>query len=880
MAMKNLKDGHFMVSGGSHADTDKATSERAEQLKELERKSANDMLVDTVTPEQRVARAELLQKVSKSTMKDGWFTLSHLLLDDEAHVVDVGCGDGKIAHVMATLKPEWRFTAIADDKDDIDALNAEFGRENLTYVHAKDTDILDTPNSVDAIVSSYYLHKIYSNGAFNIQKVRQSLEKNFTALKPRGYIFIRDYALPNDNEFVLIEMKDDPTGGYEVVDMSEADLLLWFSEHARSGDSLHTGGFFVEELPPRFPNTRLFRLPYKWAYEFILRKDNREKIERDLGREYTFATHREFQRELRSLGARLFYSASHWDDDTVKKTMQNKFRLYKEDGTALGHPETSYILLGQKVPEKTSVRFQEWRQTRNAPSSIKINPVRDIKTGEVLDVATRHLEITELLPYRVSEDNRLKVYLHESIPRSLVNTVPRNGTNIDKRSWSGHMIEALAVNSETLAPYRMAKPPAIKSFVKKLIDLDVENGAILRDGPSTYPDPKTIDERFSTRYVCVKDSNPKSIELIKTKYEPPEGYPFLTTGNLREYDAQSILNAIAVGLLPSGRLESQILILYNFLNLRNESWSEMPIALTEMDVKEKLNVGDLMRDVAEDKKMFAPVKHQAGNLKLLQSVFLEEGHEDGGGGMTDLSSRAQDFFVHEETTQNVAIIMPMTRNLSGEVLVGLQVDYAPVPERFKGNGKFINLPTVPLPAHIDNMDSAKRYIAQYFQTDLKFVGTMGEPFYQHVGMTPQKVFPFAIAHNKGVNKYKSSMLTSFTPLAKIWNICALIDCLESFLAKASRCLQTAAMDSELALASKPTTELAAGLQFPKVISSYDPNFASSSDFSNMPANTSEVQAETSQEENAPSEKDDRPSQGEAETDGPSESYYRNNPSVG
>ena len=46
----------------------------------------------------------------------------------------------------------------------------------------------------------------------------------------------------------------------------------------------------------------------------------------------------------------------------------------------------------------------------------------------------------------------------------------------------------------------------------------------------------------------------------------------------------------------------------------------------------------IMDEISEDKKIFAPVKHEAGQLRLLQSVFLEEGHEDGGG-MTDPDDR-------------------------------------------------------------------------------------------------------------------------------------------------------------------------------------------------------------------------------------------------
>ncbi len=816
MAIKKLKDGHSKAIG--ELSSSSAPTPIIEP-KLFPVNPTSEYLIDTVSPEQRLKRAHLVKTLPIRIIKRAWFTISHLLLDDGAKVVDAGCGDGAMAYVMATFKPEWNFVAYDIDKDLIEQAKKKYKLDNLEFIHCKPNELPLEEGSIDAIVNSYLLHEIYSQSRFNIKAIRKTLDLHFNALKPSGYIFIRDYAMPAANEYVLMEMTDDKGFGDDLESMGEPDLLIWFSDHARSGDSMHTGGFFLEELPPRFPNTRLFRLPYKWAYEFIIRKNDRDTIEQDLNKEYTFATHRDLRREMRSLGARLLYTASHWNDDVVQATMVDKFRLYTEDGTALGFPETSHILIGQKIPEKTSIRFQEWRTTRNKPNSIKINTMRDSKTGEVIDVATRYLNITELLPYRVSEDNRLKIYLHESIPRSLVNTVPRSGKNIDNKTWSGHMIEALSMNGNDIENHKLSKPPQVKSYLGKTLNIETEDGALFRAGPSSYPDPKAIEERISTSYICVKEKNPNRISLVKTSYEPPEGYPFMTTGHLREYDAQSILNAVAVGMLPSGRLEAQILMLYQKLGLRNESWSESPLVLTEIDIKTRLDVKDLLRDMAEDKKMFAPVKHEAGQLRLLQSVFLEEGHEDGGG-MTDISSRTQDFFVHEEKTENIAIVMPMTRDLSGEVLVGLKLDYAPVPERFKGNGKFVNLPTVPLPAEIDNMDSAKRYVAEYFETEPKFVGTLGEPFYQHIGMTPQKIFPFAIANNPGVDIMWGGVST-YAPFKQLWDICSLIDCLDGFLVIASRCFQTLLMNNEIELASRPTTELAKGIHTPRVEGNYD-----------------------------------------------------------
>ena len=136
----------------------------------------------------------------------------------------------------------------------------------------------------------------------------ETLEQHFKWLKNGGVMFIRDYARPPPEEFVQLELKDKPSLGDAMKALSDVDLLIWYSEHARPRQDAGCGGFFLEELPPKRPYTRLFRLPYKWAYEFIMRKDKREKWEKELPLEYTFFTQREFRKELKSLGARVLYS--------------------------------------------------------------------------------------------------------------------------------------------------------------------------------------------------------------------------------------------------------------------------------------------------------------------------------------------------------------------------------------------------------------------------------------------------------------------------------------------------------------------------------------------------------------------------------------------
>ena len=154
---------------------------------------------------------------------------------------------------------------------------------NLEFVVSKISKPSFPNNSLDAVVDSLTLHEIYSRQGFSEESVLEMLESHFALLKQNGLLFLRDFSHPPPGEYVMIEFPDLPSQGYEPEELSEADLLVLFSEEARSNYD-EGRGFFLEELEPYFERTRLFRLPYKWAYEFILRKDNREDWDEELAK--------------------------------------------------------------------------------------------------------------------------------------------------------------------------------------------------------------------------------------------------------------------------------------------------------------------------------------------------------------------------------------------------------------------------------------------------------------------------------------------------------------------------------------------------------------------------------------------------------------------
>ncbi len=714
-------------------------------------------------------RKESLKELPRTTLRKAWFTLAHLLLEPGATVVDMGCEDGMMAYAMALFNPQIQVIAVDKSRRLINKARKLYEAPNLEYRIGDITKEIFEPNSLDAVVNSYILHDVYSGSKYSERAVRQTLRRHFDMLKTNGMMFIQDYARPPPEEYILMEMPDLPSRGQDITEMSEADLLVWFSENARpSSHDPTSGGFFLEELPARFPKTRLFRLPYKWAYEFVMRKDNRANWDNELPTEYTFFTKREFRKELRALGARVTYSTPHWDDNIVSKRFEGHFRLYDEDGTPLGAPATSFICLAQKHGEGKSLALQERRPSKEKSSDIRIIAMRNEFDGRIVDIVTRDYNITEVLPYRITDDGRLNVFIHEGIPRGIVNAVPRHGENLDGKRYSGHMIESISVETDTVKNAERGGYKETIKFAMNYLGLKPAIGTNFEDGPAFYPAPDYIDERIETRYLRIENSDSKPAE---PKFITEDADGFSTRGRIRELDAQNILNAISAGLVPNARLETQLLALYQHVGIKPEVWAESPLQLPEEEIEEVTSVKDLLSKMAEDDNRYKEVKGTAGDTRIIHSIFVDEGYDEGG--VTGLASRDLDFVIPDDDTVNKAVCLPLTKNISGEVMAGVVTDYLPIPQRYKGNGLTVSCPSFTLPKHIKDMEAAKEYVAEQFETEPEKVSKLGESFYCHSGLTPQRIFPFAVASygiDNWMKKGRGHGVTSITPLYDLWKM--------------------------------------------------------------------------------------------------------------
>lgn len=729
----------------------------------------NDFITDPLAP--KVVENSKLKGIPSDIIRSAWFTMAHLILEQDSKVLDVKCGTGIKTYAMAALNPEISFLGIDSDLKKIEEAKKKYILPNLEFIAGDIQENFVPKDSIDAIVNSFSLHETYSENKASVKSIEESLERQFELLKKGGSLFIQDHTLPTDHEYLLIEIpeeiRSEGVPDKPISELSDVELLLLFSEQARPREEDQYRGFYLEEIPARFPRTRLFRLPAKWAREFVLRKDNRENWQEELYKEYSFFTLHDFTRSLKSYGARIYYTAPHWDQNIIRKRFNNKIRLFDDEGNPLGAPETSTVIVVQKQASSKSLTLQERRPSKNAEGNIRITAMRNEYDGKIYDLVSRDTRINEILPYRITDDGKLHVFVHTDLPRSLINTVPRQNVNLDGKTWSGHMIEALAIPQEIIDGFEPNRFRDIVDFTKQYFGLKPEMNSFFEEGPGFYPAPDCIDERIKTKYVKVHPA----AKAIAPHYILEESNGFSSKGYIREYDAQQLLNALGVGLLPNSRLEVQILGLYEKLGLSYQSWAECPLTLDMVEADKLTKIEEYIAKLSEDDLRFKPSNGNAGLIKTMQSVFVDEGQSNGS--IKGLASRDVDFILNEEGSMNTAIVLPLAKKMSGEVMAGVVETYLPVPQRYKGTGYTLSCPSIPLPPDLKNLDMVQRYIADKFEVPLECVSRMGESFFSHIGVTPQRIYPYVVTP-KGVSGWKkvgrTHGVTTYTPLYRLYRL--------------------------------------------------------------------------------------------------------------
>jgi len=384
------------------------------------------------------------------------FVGAHFLLDPGARIADVGCGSGSGTYQLALLNPDIDVIGVDINPESVRLAAEKYRLPNLRFIVGDAAEPVFAADPLDGILSSSTLHHVYTFNGYSRAAVRRAIASHLACLRENGIFVLRDFVSPPRDAYILLELADQPNHsrskngvaslahGDAIADLSDADLLVRFANTARPLDKDSGPGFFLEELDPRVPETRLFRVPHKWATEFVLRKDYRRDWDVELLEEYSYFTADELAEELNAAGGRLLCAEPYWNPWIVKNRFEGKFRFLDESGNQLGWPPTNFVAVAQRVTEGAGVRLCERRASRSHPSFLTMAAMRDTSSasGQVYDLVKRPNPVCDLIPWR-RERQRLRVAARHGYPRPITCAVPRGPTMIDGSKWGGHLIEPL-----------------------------------------------------------------------------------------------------------------------------------------------------------------------------------------------------------------------------------------------------------------------------------------------------------------------------------------------------------------------------------------------------------------------------------------------------
>lgn len=672
-------------------------------------------------------------------------TAAHFLLRPGAVIADMGCGSGLGSFQFAQLNPTVQVVGIDINPDTVKYASDNYKLPNLRFEIGDVEKPAGAPGCYDGILNSSVLHHIYSFNDYNAAHVVNALRNQMTLLKEGGIMVIRDFCAEPEDEFVTLDVLADGEG-YEIATMSDADLLVLFSETARSLRPERDRGFFIEESIVAPTGYRRFRLPAKWAAEFALRKNYRADWAAEVLEEYAWWTPADYRRELAAIGGRVIYAAPSWNPWIVENRFRDKIRLYNENGAPRNFPATNYIAVVEKVPADTSLILTERAVALTLPKYLQFSSWKSTETGTLYDMVARPGMVTDCLPYLTGADGRLMVYAKHGYPRPLTNLVPRSSPNLDEKVWSGHVVEPVAIADSSV--HLLAR-------LAERAGLSTTQMPELQEGLRYYPSAGLMDEIVGSVFAPVQSGGTEHSYKIS-----PDISGFSTSGEVRLYPAQDLLRASQVGLLPEARLEMNIYALLRKLGQRPDKWlgPELP-RLGQVDIYTCSIEAMLERQGTQG---FEASPDGAGYLRCLRSAFSDRSAK------TELARRELEFVIPAKSSANVASVAVLAIDDQGEVSIGVERRRLPAPQLREGDAEICVLPAFRLPPAILTPEKAAEYVAAKFLQPRRAVAKLGEGYFSSLGMTPERVYPYAVILDGMSDVFQLSEMLEFVPLREIF----------------------------------------------------------------------------------------------------------------
>lgn len=697
-------------------------------------------------------KSQLLSGMDKTMVQKLAFTSAHFQLADGARILDVGCGTGYGSYQFALINPHLQVVALDYDRDYIERARQEYVLPNLSFVQGDARAFDAGSEKFDAIFNSSILHEVYSFSGYSQQAVIDSLHAQMNNVRDGGIILIRDFVRPaHPDAMIYLDLPDELGDGTNLKDMSAQDLLRLYAQWACAEKPESERGFFLEHLEGEAePGWQRFYLQHDWANEFILRKDYRERFYIEAKEKYGYFTPKEYRTIPESLGARVLYTSPYANPWIVENRMKDKMRLFDENRGSICLPPTNFVCVMQKVPAGQGVVVREHKVSGHALEYLKVETFQNRKTGDIKDLVKRPGQVFDLIPYYVHDNGQIDIYARSDYPRPLVNIMPRQmSPRIDGKTWSGYMVEPFAIANQT-ADIRQA---AIQALTERAGVDPADIGDIER-GPDYYPAMENVNERVGSAFIRL-NRNVGARPMAA-------GYSgFQEGGVFRPYSLQDILRGIQVGMFPEARLE---LCAYRLADKKGILLPEWMGPRYDISTSSSMRSSNLLLTGNID--LFSESVIAANDTCGVRSVFSEEtaAHQ----GNKAIAQRELEFILPargagEDMSNNLAVIVPVARNASGRLMVGLTKQSFAALQDAGERPVRETLHIERLGSYLKTTEDVYADIARRFSVHTSAVKPLGEGYFPSMGIMPDRAYPVLV----NVGSYDDFRDYRFIPLDKL-----------------------------------------------------------------------------------------------------------------
>ena len=623
-------------------------------------------------------------------------------------ILDMGSGSGRGSFDLASLFSEASVIGIDISAESVKYANDKFVKPNLKYQIGDISEKLFPENSIDAILNSSVIHHVTSFNNFNKELVTSLIKNQVFQLKSDGIICIRDFVAPENNEAVYLTIpRNDGDNSENPLTCNTYNLFLLFIKNFKC--SLYPNGKIPYEVIETHPESITLEIELRIANEFILRKDYREDWEIELKEEYCYYTREEFEQSFKDAGVEILLSKPIYNQWIINNRWKNKIRISSKYGQRIFLP-TNYLIIGKKNPLPEIAKIN----TRNLekPEFLKFDQYIHEENGETYDLVSRPNPSIDIIPYYRQGEN---VYLlaREYYPRPIINS--NKDARLDEARTSSYIIEPISCSVEE------ANVWAVKRELQERLGISKDQIKEITKGLEYYPSPGGTGEKVYSFLVEIK-SPKKALQPLKNT----SGFSY--SGQYKFFDTQQLLRSSQMGVLSDARLELNAYFLLDLLEIENdpyieEKFSSEKLVLNPEKSLEDLNTKKLYRE-RERKKLPNYLKVQGSNYTDGQNqVYLES-------------------VIPERRSENTVSVIPLSKNIDGELLVGLEVQSFAVTQLVDKTPLIYTNPAFRLPKgsekhrlHFFLQDKFKKN----YDTDIQEYIFLGGNYYPSCGTSPENV---------------------------------------------------------------------------------------------------------------------------------------------